>query len=377
MRSLRPRWKTDAGQPRLLANWLSSIRAGSRDRKLYRELTYTAWRTIPEIAKFSDEALVEHVANFADRTKATDLFKSAFKSQSAPASLDPKHLLPDWLATECPLATQWPHRECLLDRAPLWIRLQTEDHHVVAAEFAQLGIAFTPSTLISTAWQIEASAPLQSTKAFQAGLFEIQDIGSQSLLHSIPFRPTGHWLDACAGAGGKTLQLARLIGPSGKVTAHDIRTHALQELSQRAERARLSNVQIASQVSGGFNGVLVDAPCSGSGTWRRSPHLKWITTPTDLRQAAAKQRELLSHFSTLVAPGGSLVYATCSLCRTENEAVVDAFQAQHPDFNFAPIVDIKTGAIIDQGYLTRLPADLDSDAFFIALFKRKSVSPPG
>ena len=371
MRSLRPHWKTDAGQPRVLANWLGSIRAGSRDRKLYRELTYTAWRTIPEIDSFTDAALVEHVANYAERTKATELFKTTFESQSSPAPLDQKNLLPDWLSIECPPATRSPHLECLLDRAPLWIRLQTEDHSVVAAEFTQLGIAFTPSPLISTAWQIEANAPLQTTKAFKAGLFEIQDIGSQSLLHSIPFPLTGHWLDACAGAGGKTLQFARMLGRSGKVTAHDIRAHALHELAQRAERARLRNVQIESEVSGSFDGVLVDAPCSGSGTWRRSPHLKWTTTPAALQQAAAKQRELLRQFASHVAPGGSLVYATCSLCRTENEAVVEDFQVKHPDFSFAPIADIKTGATIDQGYLTRLPADLDSDAFFIALFRRK------
>src|SRR5690606_24311931 len=154
----------------------------------------------------------------------------------------------------------------------------------------------------------------------------IQDLGSQLVLATLAEAPAGHWLDACAGAGGKTLQLARLLGPAGRVTAHDIRAGALAELKTRARRAGLDTIVTTTTLpAAAFDGVLVDAPCTGSGTWRRTPRLKWTTAPEDVARAARLQAELLARFSRLVRPGGRLVYATCSLCRSENEAVVAGF----------------------------------------------------
>ncbi len=371
MRELRPRWHSDPGQPRFLTQWLTEKRAGSRDRKLFRELAYTAWRTLPTLDALTEAALVAQVAAWAEETPATAAFIDAFRPAAPlplPADLE---LLPSWTAQECPTAIQPPHLSALLRRAPLWIRLQTDQANRVAEEFDQLGIGFTPHDIIKSAWQIAANAPLQTTQAFRDGQFEIQDIGSQSLLHSLPDRPTGHWLDACAGAGGKTLQLAHLLGTAGKVTAHDIRVAALQELERRVARAGLLNVAITTEPTETFDAVLVDAPCTGSGTWRRSPHLKWTTSLETIAQAVATQATLLTQFAPLVAPGGLLVYATCSLCRRENEAVATDFLAHHSHFKPSPLLDPATGATLPGGQLSRLPADLDSDAFFIAAFRRE------
>lgn len=372
MQLLRPLWHSDPAQPRLLANWLAAHRAGSRDRKLYRELAYTSWRTIPDILQFSDDDLIAHVANSAEEIPATAPFIAAFRPTSPASPAADLSLLPAWLAKECPATISPPHLQSLLSRAPLWIRLQTDDHQSVSTELTELQIAHTPSPVVGNAWKIDSNAPLQNTTSFRRGLFEIQDIGSQSLLHSIAEPWRGHWLDACAGAGGKTLQLAQLLAKTGRVTAHDIRFAALQELEQRVNRAQLENVAVETEPEGTFDGVLVDAPCSGSGTWRRAPHLKWTTNLAGINRAATRQLELLNRFSTHVAPGGLLVYATCSLCRTENESVVDEFSAANSQFHPLPLIDVKTGSVLETGRLNRLPADLDSDAYFVAGFRRAS-----
>ncbi len=372
VRELRPLWHRQTNSPQVLGQWLARHRAGSRDRKLYRELAYTAWRTIPRIDDLSDDEVIVHVANRAEYTKATAGFLDAYRSSDRPAEDDPAELLPAWIVDECPELLTPRHANLMLQRAPLWIRLQTTSPQAVATEFADLGISFERSSRLPSAWRVETDSPLQSMEAFREGLFEIQDIGSQSLLNALPEPPVGSWLDACAGAGGKTLQLADLLGVNGRVTAHDIRATALQELSIRAKRAGLSNISVAPNPGGQFDGVLVDAPCSGTGTWRRSPHLKWTTSPASLRAAALKQREIIQHFAPFVLPGGLLVYATCSVCRTENQAVADAFLAKNPEFKPSPLIHPRDQTEIANGQLLLLPGDFDSDGFFIAAFRRHS-----
>ena len=369
---LRPHWRHDAAQPQRLADWLARHRAGSRDRRLYRELTYTAWRILPWIEDASPELLVQRVASHATNTPATaafiETFATAAESNTQPSP--PESLLPDWLAEEN-TAVLVPHqRDALLSRAPLWIRLQTNQVDRLARELDARGIGYQPSEHLDSAWRIDADAPLLDTEAFRRGDFEVQDIGSQSLLASLATPPAGHWLDACAGAGGKTLQLARMLGANGRVTAHDVRGPALRELEQRAQRAGLSNVDIERHPSGRFDGVLVDAPCSGSGTWRRSPHLKWTTSPEIIRNAVEKQLFVLDKFADMVRERGTLVYATCSLCPSENEAIAERFLTSHQEFSPQALTPPIDSPRAQTGQWSILPADLDSDAYFVAAFKR-------
>lgn len=379
-RELHPHIRTDRSLPARIHQRLARERRfGSRDRRLYREILYTAIRHLPWIEAAlarSDDDAIRCVAWLAADLSATRAFRAAFVPPDWPSAcnsvaekavllgdLAKDSLLPEWFRAHCPEAFVPPNLDVLNTRAPLWLRLQTDTPHAVFAEFTRLGWPWKPSSALPDAVELLQEVDVTQTDAYARGLIEIQDLGSQLILATVRPEPGRRWLDACAGAGGKTLQLARLLGPTGQVIAHDIRPAALAELQTRATRAGLQNVSISSIPDGLFDGVLVDAPCSGSGTWRRSPHLKWCTTEDDIAAAAKLQRELLARFATYVRPGGSLVYATCSLSRTENDEVVASFLAAHPEFTpAAPARAI-------------LPAMNNTDGFFAASFSRTELSP--
>jgi 16S rRNA (cytosine967-C5)-methyltransferase len=184
-----------------------------------------------------------------------------------------------------------------------------------------------------------------------------------------------HWLDFCAGAGGKTLQLSTSVGPRGRVTAHDVRRDALVETKRRVTRAGFRNVTIEPVLPEAgpvvFDGVLVDAPCSASGTWRRHPFLRHQTTPAVINKYVHEQVRLLDRAAPFVAAGGRLVYSTCSLSRHENEGVLAAFlrrtrefEMERPPFN--PGLEL-----LPSGAVTIMPSALDGDGYFLACMRRK------
>lgn len=371
LEALRPHWRNDRNLPaRIEALLRADRRFGSRDRRLYRELIYTALRHLPWIEARPPAEALAIVARLAADLPATRAFRDAFGREPLPAGLAPDALLLDWLRAECPAAFTPPVRDALLARAPLWLRLQTDRPAAVEAEFAARSWAFTPSDLLPGAWKVAGDPDVTRSDAYAQGLIEIQDLGSQLVLATLAEPPAGHWLDACAGAGGKTLQLAHLLGPEGRVTAHDIRSGALAELKTRARRAGLDTIVTTTSLPDTrFDGVLVDAPCTGTGTWRRAPHLKWTTTPEDVARAARLQADLLARFSRLVRPGGRLVYATCSLCRSENEAVIARFLAARPAFAIEPPGATFGFTPAAEG-LTFLPGTRDNDGFFVATLRR-------
>ncbi|MEY2882063.1 MAG: hypothetical protein RLZZ15_4443 [Verrucomicrobiota bacterium] len=374
---LRPHLRRDADFPMRLAALFAANRAfGSRDRKLYRELLYTTLRYLPWIEPLLDaepDRAVKIVAWLAADLPATHGFRATWCADwpAVPASVaakarhlgaDPAALLPEWLVRHCPEAGVAPNLDALHLRAPLWLRLQTAEPARVTDEFTRLGWSWRRAAILPTALELITPADVTKTAGFTNGLVEVQDLGSQLVLAHAAIAPGGHWLDACAGAGGKTLQLAALLGPAGRVDAYDIRASALRELAIRAARARAANITILPvaplALNALYDGVLVDAPCSGTGTWRRSPHLKWSTTPAQIAAAAETQRQLLAQFARHVRPGGRLVYVTCSLSRMENAEVVAAFLAAHPAF--APEAPART----------ILPAEHDTDGFFVATLRR-------
>lgn len=373
---LRPHWRREAALPARIDSLLSrDRRLGSRDRKFYRELVYAALRYLPWVEPLLDSSPPEaarRIAWLAQDSPGVGPFRNEVAGDLPPcppgADLkagilgeDPRALSPGWLAEECPEALLSPLRDALLSRAPLWLRLQGGDPEVALGEFAARNWAVGRSPVVPGALRLEAGLDVARTSAYQSGRVEIQDIGSQAILESVGVASGGHWLDACAGSGGKTLQLATLLGPKGRVTARDVRESALVELSVRASRAGVGDrieIGTARDPDGGFDGVLVDAPCSGSGTWRRSPHLRWVTEPSAIRSAASLQLSLLLENTPRVRPGGTLVYSTCSLCRTENEAVAEGFLGE------------SVGFIPQFGGRRIAPPELDGDAFFVASFKR-------
>ena len=384
--SVLPHVRTDRDLPTRLQGVLRRREFGSRDRRLYRELLYTAVRHLPwleEIATRAEPDMVRALAWLAADTPATHGFRAALLAgwPDCPATVAERaqflgvsrELLPEWFRPHCPEIFLPPDLEALATRPPLWIRLQTTDADAICAEFAGRGWPMRPAAAWPTAVEILAEADLASTQAYQEGRFEIQDLGSQFILASAPVEPDGCWLDACAGAGGETLQLATMVGPAGRVDAYDVRSEALTELRERARRGGFKNIRVLQRIpdEAAYDGVLVDAPCSGSGTWRRAPHLKWCTTPADIAAQAVRQQQLLAKFSRQVRPGGLLIYATCSLSRVENQAVTCAFLAGHPEFATSPAARA-FGCPWDGAGLTVLPARHNTDGYFVGHMIRRS-----
>jgi 16S rRNA (cytosine967-C5)-methyltransferase len=216
--------------------------------------------------------------------------------------------------------------------------------------------------------------------AFAGGRCEIQDIASQAVGVVCAPQPGEKWWDACAGEGGKTLHLCDLMQNRGVVWSSDRAAQRLEVLRRRAARAKLFNYRLAPW-SGGprpptrtlFDGVLVDAPCSGIGTWHRNPHARWTTGPADVGELAAIQEKLLATGALAVRPGGRLAYAVCTLTREETEGVADGFSQTHPQFAPAAFADLFAfaGAVAPQ--VTRVawePQVTGGNGMFVAVWRR-------
>ncbi len=223
-------------------------------------------------------------------------------------------------------------------------------------------------------------------KLFTEGKIEVQDEGSQILSYLVAPKRGMMVADMCAGAGGKTLAMGAMMKNTGRLYAFDVSEKRLSSLSQRLKRSGLSNMMIQrinnendtklKRLKGKFDRVLVDAPCSGMGTLRRNPDLKWRQKPNDVEELNALQSSILQSAAKLVKAGGRLIYATCSLLKEENELMAEAFLAAHPEFslvNAAALlkqqkIDLDTGE-----YLTLLPNVHKTDGFFAAVFEKQAA----
>ena len=249
--ALRPHWRRDQNLPARVQALFAANRAfGSRDRKLYRELIYTTLRFLPWIEPRLDsepQRAVQIAAWLAADLPATQAFRAAHCSdwpacppavaaKAAQLGANPAALLPAWFFRHCSEAASAANLDALHTRAPRWLRLQTTDTARVLDEFARLGWPCRPAAVLPGALELLAEADVTKTAAWREGLIEVQDLGSQLVLAAAAIAPGGRWLDACAGAGGKTLQLAALLGVEGKVDAYDIRPAAPRELEIRAAR---------------------------------------------------------------------------------------------------------------------------------------------
>lgn len=221
---------------------------------------------------------------------------------------------------------------------------------------------------------------LSKTKAFQKGWIEIQDEGSQLIAHLCGVKPGMQVLDYCAGAGGKTLALAGAMMRKGRIVAMDTDEKRLMKGRERYKKAQLADIIEVRPLSddrhrrwlkrqkGTFDVVLLDVPCSGTGTWRRNPDMRWRVYGPEVAELTQIQTEILDKASPCVKPGGRLVYATCSLLREENEAQVEAFLERHPDFTLEAL-DESLG--LGSPYMRLTPLRHKTDGFFAAVLKRK------
>jgi len=219
----------------------------------------------------------------------------------------------------------------------------------------------------------------QSSPSFNAGWYEMQDEGSQLISFIADPQPGEIVIDACAGSGGKSLHMAQLMKNSGEIIAVDVDKSRLAELRKRAKRACVNIIRTESlsifntnELSGKADLVLVDAPCSGVGTIRRNPWMKWSISESLVQHYAEKQKNILQFNSQLVKPGGKLVYATCSLFRQENDDVIKSFLSTHPDFILTYPENIleRFNLSLRNSALTIYPHHHNTDGFFIAAMKR-------
>lgn len=287
-------------------------------------------------------------------------------------------LLPASLPELSPGLDQAAYCERLTRRPPLWLRLcRPELAEAVLAQLAEQGVEGRVFPALPTAMQVvSGTVDLRRLSSFRNGEVEVQDLASQCVGVLAAPRPGERWLDACAGAGGKTLQLAALMSGRGRIDAGDIRPAVLEELRRRARRGNWSN--ISAKVHDGshwpsrhlYDGVLIDAPCSGSGVWRRNPGQPWQFSGKNAADFAARQLKILHDFSRHVRPGGVLIYATCSVFAAENEDVVTAFLREHDDFALADAAHPLTGKPIG-GLMHAGSGIADCDELFAARMIRK------
>ena len=309
--------------------------------------------------------------------------------------------VPDWLyaALEAAYSPAQLHSvlAALLQPAGLVLRANTlkADRDAVMAKLAYKQIPASLHPLTPWAIALQGHPALAKLDAYNEGWVEVQDAGSQVLAMLVDAKRGQMVADFCAGAGGKTLALGAMMRNTGRLYAFDVHSARLKRLQPRLARSGLSNIAPIAidsetdpklkRLSGKFDGVLVDAPCSGMGTLRRNPDLKWRQHPRDVVELAAKQTRILASAAKLVKPAGRLVYATCSLLPAENQAIVQAFLAENPSFKLlnAAIecerlgVNLPADARVEGNMLQLLPSSdaMSSDGFFAAIMVKDAAAP--
>lgn len=400
---------------RVFDTWSRSSRfAGSKDRTAVSEIVFTVLRRRAEltVACGSDDprllalaalhlldamplADIEALADGGRHAPAplTGEERAALDAASLPGAGAPRHIrfnYPEFLQAEFERAfgsRLEAEMTALLDRAPTDLRVNTlkSSRDKALAALAEAGIAAEPCALSPWGLRLLARANLPGLALYREGAIEIQDEGSQLACLLSGVKPGEQVVDLCAGGGGKSLALAAMMGNRGQIYACDIDARRLGGLVPRAERAGIRNLQTRvlepfrpggadasfADLEARADCVLVDAPCSGTGAWRRSPDARWRLTPEMLAGYRAAQDEVLARGARLVRPGGRLVYVTCSLLPSENEDRIAAFLAARPEFSSERLALPGLPDAADTG-LRLSPASGGTDGFFIALLRREA-----
>jgi len=313
------------------------------------------------------------------------------RDAAAEQPLEVRCELPDWVIERLRRRFDEPSlldlAKGLLQTASLDLRVNSlkATREEIAARLERDGIHATPTPYSPLGLRIEGRPAINRHPVFLEGGVEVQDEGSQLLCHLVSPKRGEMVVDFCAGAGGKTLALGALMRSTGRLYAFDISPRRLAGLKPRLARSGLSNVHPqriegandprVKRLAGKIDRVLVDAPCSGLGTLRRNPDMKWRQAPEDVAELVAKQASLLSAAARLVKPGGRLVYATCSILDEENRAVAQGFLSGSADFRLIPAAEVlekERIALRADEYFEVWPHAHGTDAFFAAVFERRA-----
>jgi 16S rRNA (cytosine967-C5)-methyltransferase len=281
--------------------------------------------------------------------------------------------VPAWIATEIEITPEFAR--ALQTEPKLWLRARLGQGKSLAKNLGDcrvLGDGALSDTLAYNGRQ-----DLFQTAEFHAGAFEVQDISSQAVGLVCSPQPGQTWWDGCAGEGGKLLHLSDLMGNRGLIWATDRAEWRLRKLKRRAARAGVFNYRTALWDGGSglptrtrFDGVLVDAPCGGTGTWQRNPHARWTLTPQDVGELADLQLHLLVHAAAAVKPGGRLVYSVCSLTRSETAGVVEAFEKRVLDFAPTRLSNPLVPGSNESERLFLWPQQVRGNGMFVASWER-------
>ena len=366
---------------RLRLEWLARSGSGSKWRRL-------AILAFPGDRDFLKSALTDAEKAWLDASLAVT---------DADLLAPHRHNLPEWLAValRAQVGAEFDELAQSLNRpAPLDLRVNVlkKKREVVLAELRQADLVCEPTPYSPLGIRLQGKPSLSKVPAFVQGEVEVQDEGSQLLALLLDAKRGEMVVDFCAGAGGKTLAIGAAMRNSGRLYAMDTSGHRLDALKPRLARSGLSNVHplaIAHErddrikrLAGKIDRVLVDAPCSGLGTLRRNPDLKWRQTPETVAAQARLQAAILNSAARLLKPGGRLVYATCSLLQAENEEVCEAFGASHADFEPMPVVGLLEALRVpgadtlcsgeQRQWLRLWPHRQGTDGFFAAVWQKKA-----
>ena len=405
-----------------IADWGRSNRyAGAKDRAFISGLCLDALRRRRSLSMAMEEAspraLILGAIGFLWKTPLEAIAEAVAEEPHGAGALTSEERLllakeapsseagdvPDWVD---PLMTRVFGEDAaregagLSERADIDLRLNTLKTEPEKALAALKPVRGEAVPMLTIAARIAAPDPSEKAPAvtvipaYNKGWVEVQDLGSQIAAAAAGDIKGAQVLDYCAGGGGKTLALAALMENRGQLYAYDKDARRLKPLYHRAERAGVRNLQVRNPAGGGaiddlqgrMDVVFVDAPCTGSGTWRRHPDTKWRLTPQQLERRMAEQDIVLEEASHFVKPGGRLVYVTCSVFMEENEDRLAAFLANHADFSFVPALDAvaASGLMTEEGRealapcatregaLRLTPARVRTDGFFVAVLRRES-----
>ena len=360
----------------IIARYFATRRyAGSKDRRAVRDLTFDVIRAFGDCPATGRGAMLGFAR--AEAPVLLPLFGSEGHAPAPALAGEPMSSLssaPGWVLDrlEARFGDDTARQvAALLGRAPLDLRVNT----LKATRDAVVIAGAEPTRFAANGLRLTEPFDVAASDAFRAGLIEIQDEGSQLAVAACAAQPGTTVVDLCAGAGGKTLALAAAMANSGRLVATDTDRGRLQRMGPRLERAGVTIVEPRlldpgheaaelADLAGSADLVVIDAPCSGTGTWRRNPEARWRLTPTRLERLMAAQARLLDLAALLVRPGGALVYVVCSLLPDEGEQQVAAFLARHPDFGSQTFVNPFGGPAIDK--LVTTPEDHGCDGFYIA-----------
>jgi len=354
------------------------------DLILQNKMTAAALNEIFIEGKYEAPPLSEDEKTFAQFLEGKDL-----NDPSMPAEI--RGECPDWAAPKLQalFGDQFAtYLDSMIAPAPLDLRVNTMKGTVDEAieSLAKDKVTAHKTSYSPLALRVEGKPFMSDTKAFRTGLVEIQDEGSQLIGLVCGTRPGMRVLDFCAGGGGKTLVLAAQMENKGNIVAADNDKRRLEKGRPRYKKAGAHNIELRCledeqtrkwlrRQKGTMDVVLVDAPCSSSGTWRRNPDLRWKWYGPNLDEIKTMQADILDRVAEKVKPGGRLVYATCSLFPEENEQQVESFLAKHSDYRVMPLADIWEGdqkSLPNAGpYLRLFPKDHQTDGFFAAILQRQ------